>query len=146
MTRDDTRDDARDQYADAQKRIEWLTLALGLTAALVTTWRWGWRGGLGLAIGSALSWLNFRGLGTGIPTLAGLSSVQPGVEVPRVPRSVYIKFFGRFVLLLVVVYVILSRSLLPAGAVLAGLFAVVAAVLIEIVYELVRGTGSITGS
>lgn len=146
MTLDDTRDNARDDYAHAQKRIEWFTLALGLTAALATTWRWGWRGGLGLAIGSALSWLNFRGLGAGISTLAGLSSAKPGVEAPRVPRSVYVKFFGRFVLLLVAVYVILSRSLLPAGAVLAGLFAVVAAVLIEIVYELLRGSGSVTGS
>ena len=53
--------------------------------------------------------------------------------------SVYAKFFGRFALLLVVVYVILSRSWLPVAAVLGGLFAVVAAVMIELMWELVRG-------
>jgi hypothetical protein len=42
-------------------------------------------------------------------------------------------------LLLVAVYVILSRSLLPVAAVLGGLFAVVAAVMIELMWELVRG-------
>jgi hypothetical protein len=136
---------AADEYTDAEKRIEWFTFALGLTAALVAIWRWGWRAGLGLALGSVLSWINFRWLRTGISTLARLSSVKPGEEPPRVSRMVYAKSLGRFVLLLVVVYVILSRSLLPAGAVLAGLFAVVAAVLIEIVYELVRGTGSVAG-
>jgi len=53
--------------------------------------------------------------------------------------SVYAKFFGRFALLLVVVYVILSRSWLPVAAVLGGLFAVVAAVMIELMWELLRG-------
>ena len=57
----------------------------------------------------------------------------------RVPRFVYAKFFGRFALLLVAVYVILSRSWLPVTAVFAGLFAVVAAVLIELMWELLRG-------
>jgi hypothetical protein len=57
--------------------------------------------------------------------------------------SIYVKFFGRFALLLVVVYVILSRSLLPVAAVVGGLFAVVAAVMIELFWELLhtgRGT------
>ena len=54
------------------------------------------------------------------------------------PVSVYAKFFGRFALLLAVVYVILSRSLLPVAAVLGGLFAVIAAVMIEVMWELVR--------
>jgi hypothetical protein len=137
---------ASDEYSSAEKRIEWFTFILGLTAALVATWRWGWRGGLGLAIGSVLSWINFRWLRTGISTLAGLATANPGQAAPRVSRGVYFKFLGRFILLLVVVYVILSRSLLPAGAVLAGLFAVVAAVLIEIIYELAAGTGSVTGN
>jgi hypothetical protein len=42
-----------------------------------------------------------------------------------------------------VVYVILSRSLLPVAAVVGGLFAVVAAVMIELLWELLhtgRGT------
>jgi len=50
-----------------------------------------------------------------------------------------VKFFGRFALLLLVVYVILSRSLLPVAAVVAGMFALVAAVMIELLLELARG-------
>jgi hypothetical protein len=59
--------------------------------------------------------------------------------------GVYAKFFGRFALLLVVVYVILSRSWLPVAAVVGGLFAVVVAVMIELMWELVRtGQGTET--
>lgn len=135
-----------DEYTSAEKRIEYFTLAIGVAAAIAATWKWGWRGGLGLGIGATLSWINFRWLKTGISTLSGLATVQPGTEAPRVPRTVYVKFLGRFVLVLLIVYVILSRSLLPVGAVLAGLFAVVAAVLAEIIYELAQGTGSVKGS
>jgi hypothetical protein len=42
-------------------------------------------------------------------------------------------------LLLLIVYVILSRPLFPAVAVLAGLFAVVAAVMMEMIFELAFG-------
>lgn len=52
------------------------------------------------------------------------------------PASVYIKFLGRFILLLAVVYVILTRPILPGDAVLLGLFTVIAAVLCEMVYQL----------
>jgi len=128
-----------DNYRGAEQRIERLTLALGIVGMMATLWRWGWRAALGLAVGAGLSWINFRWLKAGISALAGLANPRPGEQDARVPRSVYVKFIGRFVLLLVVVYVILSRSLLPSAALLAGLFAVVAAVLAEMVYELARG-------
>jgi hypothetical protein len=68
-----------------------------------------------------------------------VSTAQAGSEHARVPPGVYMKFFAGFALLLLVVYVILSRSLLPMAAVLAGLFAVVAAIMIELLFELVSG-------
>jgi hypothetical protein len=92
-----------------------------------------------VAVGAALTWLNFRWLKQGVGALVAVSTAQAASEHPRVPVSVYIKFFGRFALLLLVVYVILLRSLLPLAAVLGGLFAVVAAVMIELLFELVRG-------
>jgi ATP synthase I subunit len=91
------------------------------------------------AVGAVLAWVNFRWLKQGVTALVKVSTAQAGSEHARVPVSVYAKFFGRFALLLVVVYVILSRSLLPVAAVLGGLFAVVAAVMIELMWELVRG-------
>lgn len=125
-------------YRAAERRIEWLTLILGSAAAVVGAVRWGWRYSAGLALGAALAWVNFRWLKQGIDAMAMLSSAQGATETPRVPTSVYVKFLGRFALLIGVVYVILSRSLLPAAAVLAGFFALVAAVLIELVYQLFR--------
>lgn len=127
-------------YLAAEHRIEWMTFAFGLAGALFVLLRWGWRPGAGVALGAALAWLNFRWLKQGVTALVKLSTAQAGSEHARVPPSVYVKFFGRFALLLVVVYVILSRSLLPVAAVLGGLFAVVAAVMIELMWELVRGT------
>ncbi len=126
-------------YVAAEHRIEWMTLAFGLAGTLFVFVRWGWRAGAGVALGAALAWLNFRWLKQGVTALVKISTAQVNSESARVPMSVYVKFFGRFALLLVVVYVILSHSLFPVAAVLAGLFAVIAAVMIELMWELVRG-------
>jgi hypothetical protein len=126
-------------YWTAELRIEWLTLALGSAGALFAAAMWDWRAGTGVALGALLTWLNFRWLKQGVGALVRLSTAQAGSEHARVPASVYLKFFGRFALLLLVVYVILSRSLLPMAAVVGGLFAVVAAVMIEVLFELISG-------
>ncbi len=126
-------------YVAAEHRIEWMTLAFGSAGAVFVLMRWGWRPGAGVALGAGLAWVNFRWLKQGVTALVKISTAQAGSEHARVPMTVYAKFFGRFALLLAVVYVILSRSLLPVAAVLGGLFAVVAAVMIELMWELVRG-------
>jgi len=126
-------------YLSAERRVEWLTLGLGLAAALAAHVRYGWQFGAGVALGAALTWINFRWLKQGVAGLIRVSTAQTGAERPRVPRGVYVKFFGRFALLLLAVYVILSRSWLPMPAVIGGLFAAVAAVMLEMVWELVHG-------
>jgi hypothetical protein len=122
------------------RRIEWLTLAIGAAGSVAAGWRWGWRGAVGLAIGAILSWLNFRWL-KGSVLAFGRAATGAGekAEPARVPKSAYAKFFGRFALLLVAVYVILTRSVFPAVALLAGLFASAAAVVLGILWELVLG-------
>jgi hypothetical protein len=133
-------------YHDAEQRIEHLTLAFGICGALAALVLRGWRFGLGMAIGGALSWLNYRWLKGGISTLAQLSDVKPGEPAPRTPPGIYLKFLGRFVLLLAVVYVILSRPFVPVASVLFGLFAAVAGVLAEMVYQLLRGSRAADGA
>ncbi|HSZ19106.1 MAG TPA: ATP synthase subunit I [Candidatus Acidoferrum sp.] len=128
-------------YVAAEQRIEWMTVALGLAAALFAFARWGWRPGAGVALGAALAWLNFRWLKQGVTAIVKVSTAQANSEHARVPMSIYVKFFGRFALLLVAVYVILSRSWLPVAAVVGGLFAVVVAVMIELLWELARTRG-----
>ncbi len=128
-------------YAAAERRIEYWTLGLGAAAALVTALRWDWRAALGVAIGAVLGWVNYRWLRQGVATLARLATAQAGAPAPRVRKTVYLKFFGRYVLLIGIVYVILSRSWLPAMAVLAGFSTLIAAVVLEVCVQLFRREG-----
>lgn len=138
------------------RRIEWLTLLIGGLGAVWAGWRWGWRGGAGVMLGAVLSWINFRWL-KGSVTAFGAAAVAeaerqapPPADSPAgpptgpagtvrpapVPVSAYLKFVGRFGLLLGAVYVILTRSWFPVASVLAGLFASAAAVLVGLIGEL----------
>lgn len=130
--------ESESMYVAAEHRIEWMTVWFGLAGAGFVFLRWGWRAGAGVALGATLAWLNLRWLKQGVNALVRVSTAPANSKQTRVPRSVYAKFFGRFALLLLVVYVILSRSWLPVAAVLGGLFAVVAAVMIELLWELLR--------
>jgi hypothetical protein len=125
-------------YISAEHRIEWMTIAFGLAGATFVLARWGWRPGSGVALGAGLAWLNFRWLKQGVSALVKISTTQTRSDRARVPLGIYAKFFGRFALLLAAVYVILSHSWLPVAAVFGGLFAVVAAVMTELMWELVR--------
>jgi len=72
----------------------------------------------------------------GVGALASLAKTQEGAAKVRVPTIVYVKFIGRYVLLIVVAYVILTRFQVPAESLLAGFGALVVAVLGEIVWQL----------
>jgi hypothetical protein len=132
------------------RRVEWLTLALGGLGVAWAAWRWGWRGAAGMALGAGMSWVNFRWLKGSVRAFGAVATPHAGSEAVRVPVSAYLKFFGRFALLLGVVYVILTRPWFPAVAVLAGLFASAAAVIVGVIYELLlsgvrQGTGGNSG-
>jgi small-conductance mechanosensitive channel len=125
-------------YSAAERRIEYLTLGIGAIAAIAAAIICGWRAGVGVASGAALSWINYRWLKQGVATLARLSTAQAGTEKARVPPSVYLKFLGRYALLIVAAYAILRGFKLPAASLLAGFFAVIAAVIVELIGQLFR--------
>ncbi len=89
-----------------------------------------------------LSWINYRWLKQGVATLARLSTAQAKTmaetEKAHVPASVYLKFLGRYALLIAAAYAILRSFKLPAASLLAGLFAVIAAVILEMLGQLFR--------
>jgi len=101
--------------------------------------------GVSLATGAALSLVNYRWLKGGVAAISQMARVQTEKQQVRIPKIIYIKFFARFVLLLAAVYVILTRSFLMAEWLLTGLFVVVAAVLAEMIYLLLRGAGVTSG-
>lgn len=94
-------------------------------------------------MGAVLSWINFRWLKGSVQAFGNAATAQAGSEGPpkpaRVPAGAYVKFFGRFALLLGTLYVILTRSWLPAIPVLAGIFAAPAATVMALLYELLSG-------
>lgn len=118
--------------------VEYWTVGLGGTGALVAWLHWGWRAGAGVAAGALLSWVNYRWLKQGVIALTTRAMEQAGKERVRAPRGVWLKFLGRFVLLAVAAYVILAGFKWPAVAVLSGLFAVVAGMLAEMILHLLR--------
>ncbi len=126
-------------YRAAERRIEWLTLGIGAAAALYGGWRWTWAHAAGILVGTALAWINYRWLKQGLDALVKLSIAQEGAEKVRIPKRVYLKFFARYALIILVVCVIFFGSYLPALAVIGGLFTLVGAALLGILYELLRG-------
>ena len=118
------------------RRVEWLTLALGGVGTMLAAFWWGWRGVLGVGLGTVLSWINFRWLKGGVHAFGKAATELAGSEAARVPKRAYVKFIGRFALLLIAVYVILTRSWVPPVAFFAGLFASAAGVVVALVYEL----------
>lgn len=132
-------------YAAAERRIEYLTLAVGAAGAAAALAFAGSRFALGVSVGAALSWVNYRWMRQGIHALARISIVQAGAAQPRVSKSVYAKFLGRYALMMIGAYAILRSFSLPAVSLVAGLFAVVAAVLVEMIAQLFR-RGAVPGA
>ena len=125
-------------YAASERRIEYLTAAIGAASTILTLIFLNARAAVAVACGAALSWINYWWLKQGVSALARLSTAQSGAEKTRVPASVYWKFLGRYALLISAAYAILRYFKLPAAALLAGLFAVIAAVIVELIGQLFR--------
>ena len=116
-------------YERALRRIDRLTI---IVAVLATPgiWIWlGWRGGLGCAIGGVGSVVNL-GLWKRLAAAVG-----PSGDAPATGSKVFLGL--RYLMLGIVVFVIMKYLEVSLFAILAGLLSGVAAVLIEIVYELV---------
>lgn len=103
----------------------WITIAGSLTAA----WQSGWATALGFLIGAAVSAINFRWL----HHLA--DSLDAAAPQPRKGLKLLLPL--RYVLFAAAGYVIVKYFKVNILAALVGLFVAVAAVLVEIVYELV---------
>ena len=112
-------------------RIARGTVWLGVGGAAAAWALGGWRAGGGFLLGAAASYLNFRWLKRLVDALGGAAGGRP-------PRARVAVFLGlRYVLLALGAYVILKSSAFSLPAALAGLFVSVAAVIVEIVFELV---------
>ncbi len=102
-------------------------------AGLITAWPFfGWRIGVGFALGAAIAFLNFHWLKKVVAGIAGLT-LKSGTAASG--RSVIQRFLLRYFLMAIVAFVILTVSRESLYGLFAGLFLPVTAMLCEAVYE-----------
>ena len=118
-----------------ERRIAWLTLAIGAVAALATglSYRWIWA--TGVLIGAILAWLNFRWLRRGMDALVEAANAQAGAAKTRVPVGTYFRALFRYGLIAFIVYVIFKLLGIPLVSMVLGLLALAAAAIAASVYE-----------
>ena len=119
-----------DFYDRALRRILRMTLALGILGALVALF---WRGvndASGFVIGSSFSLLNFT-------WWKGLANALGGPSGERPLRGNAVFLAARYLVAAALIYVIVRFLGITLAAVLAGLFVSVAAIILEILYELI---------
>jgi small-conductance mechanosensitive channel len=121
-----------------ERRISWLTLvfggAAGLGAGLLRSRLWG----VGLAIGAALAYLNFRWLRRGLDGLVEASTAQASRKKPQVPLGSYFLALVRYGLIGLTVYVIFEYLHVPLASMIVGLCALGAAAITASVYEMLH--------
>jgi hypothetical protein len=122
----------------AERRIEYLTIFLGAAAALFACLIWGGHAALAVAFGAVLSWLNYRWVRAGVNAVSDLAREQRRAEKVILPRRAYLKFIGRYAVLILSAYAILNCFALPLAGILAGFFAAVAATLAEAIMQIIR--------
>lgn len=115
----------------AVARIIRLTLAIIGAGALIYLALGGWRAAAGFLLGGLASYLNFRWLKRTVDSLGRTADAKP-------PRASVAVFLGlRYFLLGLGGYAIVRFSEISLNAALVGLFAPAAAVVLEILAELI---------
>lgn len=102
------------------RNMIWVAVLGALAAGAARGWPWA----AGFLLGAAISWVNYRWLKRLVESLGG--NRRPGA----------FRFAFRYLLLGGGAYVILRYSPISVLAVLAGLFVLIAAVLVEAAYEI----------
>jgi small-conductance mechanosensitive channel len=119
-----------------ERRIAWLTLAIGTVASAAAAFAGSRLWAAGLMIGAVLAWLNFWWLRRGLDALVAASRAQAGAEKPRVPLGAYFGAVFRYGLIALVVYVIFKILQVPLASMVVGMCALAAAAIAASVYEL----------
>ena len=113
----------------AVRRIHWAMLWLTIAIAVFVFFWGGWPWVVGYLAGAVASMFNFRWLHQLVSTLG---------QDARRPRKRLVLFLAlRYLLLVLCGYVIVKCFGLNLAAAVSGLFVAVAAVILEIIYELI---------
>jgi hypothetical protein len=124
-----------DFYSRSLERIQTFMVVLGTAALITACIFFGWRIGLGFALGATIAYLNFHWLKK---VVAGLAELTIGTGTPASSRGVVHRFLLRYFLMAIIAFVILTVSRESLYGLFAGLFLPVAAILCEAGYEVIR--------
>jgi hypothetical protein len=124
-----------DFYSRSLERIQTFMQVLGTAALITACIFFGWRIGLGFALGATIAYLNFHWLKK---VVAGLAELTIGTGTPASSRGVVHRFLLRYFLMAIIAFVILTVSRESLYGLFAGLFLPVAAILCEAGYEVIR--------
>lgn len=127
-------------YRQSESRISLLTLIIGLLVAIPVAVFHNWLWGLGIVIGAALAWLNFRWLKQGLDALTLAATAQQGSATVHVPIVSYFKAVFRYALIALSIYVIFKYLHVPALSMVFGLCALGAATILVSVHSILRST------
>ncbi len=121
-----------DFYSHALERIHRFMLVLSGAALVTAIVMFGWRVGVGFAVGGAVSFLNFYWLKK---VVAGVAAAAARTGTAVSSRRVVQRFLLRYFLMALAAFVILTVSRDSLYGFFAGLFLPVAAMLCEAGYE-----------
>jgi hypothetical protein len=119
-------------YARAMPRMLRTMLIVSVLLPGPVFWFYGWAGAIGMAAGSAVSYINFRALARGVEGLTDRIVNQQSKEKGRV---IVFRFLVRYGLVAIVAYVIFISSALAFRGFLWGLCLPVAAMMVEAGFE-----------
>jgi hypothetical protein len=127
---------SHDWYTRVERRIAWITLAFGVVGGAVAAIAGFHKWGAGIAIGAGLAWVNFRWFEQGVSAVVRVAQAQAGAPKARISVWVWVKMFGRYGVIGVLLYTTWALWKVPIVAMLAGLCALGAAVMAESIYEI----------
>ena len=123
-------------YKLTERRIAYLTPAIGAIASVCAAYFSSIRMGAGILVGALVAWLSFRWLESAMDGLVRASTAKVGSEQASVPIGAILKIFARYALMAGAVYVIFFIFHVPVVSMLLGLCALGAATIVATLYEL----------
>jgi len=121
-------------YSGAYKRISRLIVVLTLIGLPVIAWRFHWKFALGFLIGSIAAQINFIWLKRAVEGI--VEKIAAGTRGPS-GAGLMLRFFGRYIMVALLAYVIFRGSSHALYGFCAGLFVPIAAAMCEGIYEAV---------
>lgn len=121
-------------YSGAYRRISRIIVILALLTFPVIAWRFHWRFALGFLVGCVAAQINFAWMKRAVDGM-----VEKMAAGKRAPSGVGLmaRFFGRYIVVALLAYVIFRSSSHALYGLCAGLFVPIAAAMCEGMYEAV---------